>query len=158
MRIQYFFTLLLLAGCAGNDATNDTSADSTVVVSYDTIPATRTTIQSGPVASYSEKIADELNDWQFAVTAYETKKTFQYTLRIQAKEVRVSDSITIPNFGIQPTVELRKGKEPLSCIIGFLDKKKEFKPYKMVSFQNDRLRVRTIASYYVGSYKTQQQN
>lgn len=158
MRIQYLYTLLLLAGCANNDAITDTSADSTVVVSYDTIPVTRNSIQSSPVATYSEKIADELNDWQFAVSAYETKKTFQYTLRIQAKEVRVTDSITIPNFGIPPTVELRKGKEPLSCIIGFLDKKKTFKPYKMVSFQNDRLRVRTIATYYVGTYKTQQKD
>lgn len=156
MRTLYLLTLLLLAGCTSHVATSDTSADTAVIVSYDTIPATRNSIQSSPVATYSEKIADELNDWKFAVTVYETKKTFQYTLRIQAKEVRVSDSLTIPNFGIQPTVELRKGKEPLSCIIGFPDKKKEFKPYKMVSFQNNRLRVRTIASYYVGAYKTQQ--
>jgi len=158
MKTLCLLTLLLLTGCANNNATSDTSADSTVVVSYDTIPVTRSTIQSGPVATYSEKIADELNDWRFAVTVYETNKTFQYTLRIQAKEVRVSDSLTIPNFGIQPTVVLQKGKEPLSCIIGFLDKKKAFKPYKMVSFQNDRLRVRTIASYYVGTYKTQHNN
>lgn len=158
MRILSLLTLLLLAGCVNNDTISDTGADTAVVVSYDTIPATRNSIQSSPVATYSEKIADELNDWKFAVTVYETRKTFQYTLRIQAKEVRVSDSITIPNFGIQPTVVLQKGKEPLSCIIGFLDKKEEFKPYKMVSFQNDRLRVRTIASYYVGSYKTQHNN
>lgn len=158
MKILCLFSLLLLAGCANNETSTDAGADSTVVVSYDTIPATRKTVQSNPVATYSEKIADELNDWQFAVTVYETPKTFQYTLRIQAKEARVSDSITIPNFGIQPTVAIQKGKEPLSCIIGFLDKKKEFKPYKMVSFQNDRLRVRTIASYYVGSYKTQQKD
>lgn len=158
MRIPYLLTLLLLAGCVNNDTTNDAHSDSTVVISYDTVAATRNTVQSNPVATYSEKIADELNDWKFSVTVYETKKTFRYTLRIQAKEVRVSDSLTIPNFGIQPTVVLQKGKEPLSCIIGFLDKKKEFKPYKMVSFRNDRLRVRTIASYYVGAYKTQQPN
>ena len=158
MRIPYLLILLLLAGCANNNTTNDALADSAVVISYDTVAATRNTIQSNPVATYSEKIADELNNWQFAVTVYETKKTFQYTIRIQAKEVRVTDSLTIPNFGIQPTVAIQKGKEPLSCIIGFLDKKKEFKPYKMVSFQNDRLRVKTIASYYVGSYKTQQRN
>lgn len=158
MRTFYFLALLLLTGCANNDAVTDTAADSTVIVSYDTIPVTRANVHSAPVATYSEKIADELNDWQFAVTVYETKKTFQYTIRIQAKEARVSDSLSIPNFGIQPTVAIQKGKEPLSCIIGFLDKKKEFKPYKMVSFQNDRLRVRTIASYYVGAYKTQQRN
>ena len=114
MRILSLLTLLLLAGCANNETTTDTSADTAVMVSYDTIPATRTNVQSAAVASYTEKIADELNNWQFAVTVYETKKTFQYTLRIQAKEVRVSDSLTIPNFGIQPTVAIQKGKEPLS--------------------------------------------
>lgn len=155
MKILYLIGFTLLAGCVSNtNDTEETVADSTVVVSYDTIPEVRLTVKSSAVASYSEPIPDELNDWKFAVSIYETKKTFQYIIRIQAKEVRTSDSLTIPNFGIEPIVEIRKGKDPFSCIIGFLDKKKEFKPYKMVSFQKDRLRVKSIASYYVGAYKT----
>lgn len=154
MRILYLFSLVLLAGCASDGPVNDTVADSTVVISYDTIPETRARVKNTPVASYGEPIPDELNDWKFAVSLYETRRTFHYTIRIQAKEARITDSIAIPNFGIQPTVAIRKGEEPLSCIIGFLDKKQAFKPYKMVSFQNDRLRVKTINSYYVGSYKT----
>lgn len=154
MRILYLFSLALLAGCASDGPVSETGADSTVVISYDTIPETRAHIRTEPAASYSEPIPDELNDWKFSVSLYETRQTFQYTIRVQAKEVRVTDSLTIPNFCIQPTVAIRKGEAPLSCIIGFLDKKQEFKPYKRVSFQNDRLQIKTINSYYVGSYKT----
>ena len=156
MRIGYLFSLCLclLASCASDAPVNETGADSTVVVSYDTIPETRASVKTAPAASYSEPIPDELNDWTFSVSLYETRHTFQYTIRVQAKEVRITDSLTIPNFGIQPTVAIRKGGEPLSCIIGFLDKKQEFKPYKKVSFQNDRLQIKTTHSYYVGSYRT----
>ncbi len=148
------FVLLLFIACNNGDGANAPVPDTTVVISADTIPEIRTSVQSKPIATYSEPIADELNNWKFAVSLYETKKTFQFTLRIQCKEVRVSDSLKIPNFGIAPAIEIRKGKEPLSCIIGFLDKNKQFKEYKKVSFENEQLRVKTIQNYYVGAYKT----
>lgn len=154
MRILYLFSLGLLAGCASDSPVSETGSDSTVVVSYDTIPETRASVKTAPAASYSEPIPDELNNWTFSVSLYETRQTFRYTIRVQAKEVRITDSLTIPNFGIQPTVAIRKGGEALSCIIGFLDKKQEFKPYKKVSFKKDRLQIKTTNSYYVGAYKT----
>jgi hypothetical protein len=147
--------LILLAACNQSDSTDDTiPKGSTIVVSADTIPEIRSTVKSGPIATYSEPIKDELNDWKFAVSIYETKRTFRYTIRIQAKEVRVNDSLSIPNFGIQPKPEIRKGKEPLSCIIGFLDKKNEFKEFRLVSFKNDQLHFKTLNNYRVSSYKT----
>jgi hypothetical protein len=88
------------------------------------------------------------------VAVYETERTFHFSLRIQAKEVRVSDSLTIPNFGILPKIEIHKGKEPLTCIIGFLDKKEVFKEYKKVSFKNDQLHFSTLNGYSVNAYKT----
>ena len=155
MKTSYlFFVLLLLIACNNGNNTDAAAPDTTVVISTDTIPETRTSVQSKAIATYSEPIADELNNWKFAVSLYETKKTFQFTLRIQCKEVRVSDSLKIPNFGIAPAIEIRKGKEPLTCIIGFLDKNKQFKEYKKVSFENEQLRVKTIQNYYVGAYRT----
>ena len=106
------------------------------------------------VSTYSEKIPDELNNWKFAVSLHETKRTFHYTVQIQAKEARITDSINIPNFGIMPKPEVRKGKEPHTCIIGFLDKKAAFKEYRKVSFQNERLHISTLNNYAVSSYKT----
>lgn len=146
--------LLLIVAVACNQPADTTTKDSTTVVSYDTIPEIRTTVKTTPAAEYSEPIKDELNDWKFAVALYETKRTFHYTVRIQAKEGRVTDSINIPNFGIAPKPAIRKGKEPLTCIMGFLDKKAQFMPYRQVSFTNDRLRIRTVQSYSVGAYRT----
>jgi hypothetical protein len=146
--------LFIVAVACNQPADNSITKDSVTVVSYDTIPESRATVKSTPAAEYSEPIRDELNNWKFAVSLHETKRTFHYTVRIQAKEARVSDSINIPNFGIAPKVEIHKGKEPLTCVIGFLNKKNEFMPYRQVSFTNDRLRIRTVQSYSVGAYKT----
>jgi hypothetical protein len=149
-----YFPLIVLAACSQTGNNTASHKDTTTVVSYDTIPEIRQSVRTAPAATYSEPIEDELNDWKFAVSLYETKRTFHYALRIQCKEIRVSDSITIPNFGVRPRVQIEKGKEPLTCIIGFLNQKNEFMKYRQVSFKNDRLRVTNLASYSVGAYKT----
>jgi hypothetical protein len=146
--------VLFLAGCNQIHTETVSITDTVNIEEVVPIPERRTVINPRPVATYSEAIKDELNDWKFAVSIFETKRTFHYTIRIQAKEVRVSDSLNIPNFGIEPKVELRKGKEPLSCIIGFRDKKNEFKEYRLVSFKNDQLHFKTLNNYRVSSYKT----
>jgi hypothetical protein len=154
MKYRFLLFLLAVAACNSINRNADKVVDTTITVSYDTIPEIRSTISQKPVASFAEPVKDELNDWKFGVDIYETQKTFHYTLQIQAKEARVTDSISLPNFGIWPKPVIEKGKEPLTCIIGFLDAKQQFKPYKKVSFANDRLRISTIASYYVAAYKT----
>ncbi len=158
MKLTYLFLILLLAACNQTiKSSNGETLDTTIVVSNDTIPEIRKSVKEAPVADYSENIPDELNEWKFEVSAFETKKTFQYLLRMKCKEVRVTDSLKIPNFGIQPKVVIKKGNEPLSCIIGFLDKKGEFKEYKKVNFKEEQLHIKTIKSYYVGAYKTKVQ-
>ena len=151
------FCCILIVSCQQNDRPKDASAPGPItVISNDTIPETRASVQQAAVASYSEPVPDELNDWKFAVQVYETKRTFHFILRMQYKELRVSDSLNIPNFGIAPKPETRKGPEPLSCIIGFLDKKGEFKAYKKLAVKNDRLKFTTLNHYYTGSYRTPQ--
>ena len=153
-----FILILFLAACNQTDkSTRGENVDSTIVVSYDTIPEMRKTIKEDAIADYSEPIPDELNEWKFEVSAFETKHTFQYLLRMKCKEVRVTDTLKIPNFGIQPKVVIKKGNEPLTCIIGFLDKKGDFKEFKKVNFKEEQLHIKTIRSYYVGAYKTKVQ-
>jgi len=154
MKQPFRLLIILLAACNQPEDKNATPKDSTIVISTDTIPETRSIVKPGPAAEYTENIKDELNDWKLSVALYETKRTFHYTVRIQAKEVRVSDSINIPNFGRQPKVEIRKGKEPLTCIIGFLDMKNVFREYRKVSFKDDRLHISTINNFTVGAYRT----
>ena len=152
-----FFLFILVIACQSPGTRNVSTGDPTIVVNYDTIAERRTTVKKDAVAEYSERLGgDNLNDWKLSVKVRETQMTFQFIIRIQYKELRVSDSLKIPNFGIQPKIELRKGKEPQSCIIGFLDKKGAFKEYKLVSTKNDRLKINQLASYYVGVYRTKQ--
>lgn len=149
----FFASLFLLASCHSEQAEDNSPANQTVVIPKDTVPEIRVNPQSKPAAAFSEPIGDELNDWKFAVELYETKKTFLYSLRIQAKEVRVSDSVSFPNLGYAPKPVLQKAKEPFTCLIGFLDKDGKFKEYKKVSFIDDRLRIKTTHTYYVGYTK-----
>jgi hypothetical protein len=118
-----------------------------MVIVNDTISETRNNAKSGAVASYSEPVKDKLNNWKFSVDAFETNQTFKYLLKIQYKELRVEDTLTVPNFGIQPTVALQKGSEDLSCIVGFKGKEDEFKEYKKVFVENGQLRITTIKAY-----------
>jgi hypothetical protein len=125
-------------------------------VTNDTIAETRTTIKSNPVATYSVPIEeDQLNNWKFSVNVFETKKTFEFLLKIKYKEVDASDILKVPNFGIQPKIEIRKGEEKYSCVIGFLDKKNEFKEYKLVIAKRDQLKITPLKSYSVAVYRTQ---
>ena len=151
----YIFTGVAM-GCSQPGSTTSPQLDTTIVIKADTVPGIRKTVTESPVAAYSEPVPDPLNDWHFAVSIYETKKTFEYKIRVQYKELRITDPLSIPDFGTMPQVSIHKGKDPLSCIVGFLDKKGQFKEYKLVRIKGDQLKITTINSYYIASYKTKQ--
>jgi len=148
--------MLLCIGCkpAADNASKRNSKDTAEVINYDTIPDIRKSVRPNAVAAFSEPVKDPLNDWKFLVSVYETEKTFSFLVRMQYKELRASQSFTIPNFGIQPKVEIRKAKEPFSCIIGFFDKKEVFREYIKVAVKGDQLKFTKINSYYAGAYRT----
>ena len=154
-KLAYPLALLLLTACNQAPADNTNGKDTTIVVAADTVPLLRKIVRTEAVAEYSEKVPDELNDWKFAVSLYETKKTFQYLLRVQYKELRISDSLQLPDFGRLPKPGLRKGKTPLSCLVGFFDNKDVFREYRLVAVKdNDRLKITTLNTYSVASYRT----
>lgn len=115
----------------------------------DTIPTVRKVVSNAAVASYSEVVKDKdnLNDWKFAVDVFETEETFKYKVKIKYKELDADDHLTVPNFGIQPTVKIEKGEEELSCIIGFLDKDGGFKEFKRVEVIGDQLKIKQTKGY-----------
>ena len=151
------YWLTVVCACAGNDNQPDTKKDTAVVINADTVADIRTTVQKNPVASCSQKVPDELNDWQFVVNVYETKRKFHYVVRMQYKELRVTDSINVPNIGIEPQVKIEKDSAPFSCTVGFIDKKGKFKPLSRASVQGERLRFKKVAAYAVGVYRTKAQ-
>lgn len=153
--IRLFCSLLILSsvGCKEQPKTAATTSDP-IVIKADSISAIRTEVKKAPIASFSQPVPDELNDWKFSVDIYETERRFHYTVRMQYKELRVRDSVNIPNLGIEPTVQIQKDATPFSCTIGFLDKKGNFKPLTRANIKGDQLKFKTVASYAVGAYKT----
>ncbi|SJZ92990.1 hypothetical protein [Sediminibacterium ginsengisoli] len=153
--ILFTALLILLQACTNSPkAEEQTGADTIRTSSYDKLSPIREKVKESPVASVSSPVPDDLNQWKFAVQVYQTEKRFTFLVRMQYKELRASDSLVIPNLGLEPVVEIRKGSTPMSCIIGFLDKKQMFMPYKKVSVNKEKLSFTTIQHYNVGTYKT----
>ena len=113
------------------------------------ISTTREKVNNEPVASYSEKTDNPLNDWYFKVQLFETENTFRYLMKLQFEEIRGEDTLKLPNFGRMPEPVIKKGDEKYSCIIGFLDKENKFREYKKVYVQDSHLKITTIRHYSV---------
>ncbi len=159
MRIIYFaLSFCLLAGC-GETATTpasgkkDSTQGPTVVNPAANVPLFRDTLQKAPVAEYRVKTDNPLNDWYFSVRLYETPKTFYYLMRLQFEEIQGTDTLKLPNFGTMPQPEVRKGPEGYSCIVGFLDKDKQFREYKKVYVVGGTLKVTALKHYAVATYQ-----
>lgn len=142
--------LLLLACNAGIDETAENDGDDSVVLTFDKIPAERKDINPQPVKTYSETIKSFETTDEFKVRVYETKLTFKYLIKISYKQLEVKDTLRVPNFGTQPSVEIIKGDSIRpSCIVGFLDKEKKFRQSKLVYFKDDKVKVKVLRHYAV---------
>jgi hypothetical protein len=115
---------------------------------------TRNEINPKPVASFFKPVADSLNNWHFSVDVYETKETFRYLMKLEYMELRETDTLKIPNIGIEPKIEIHQGKDNYSCIVGFFDRDKNFKEYKLVSAEDDKLKVIVLHHYGVAAYQS----
>lgn len=113
------------------------------------VPLKRTTVNKNPVKEYAEKVPDSLNDWYFKVQLFETDSTFNYTVKMQYKEVTGEQLIRLPNFGYMPKPELKKGAYDKTVMVGFLDDKGNFMNYKMVYVADEQMGIRSIKRYTV---------
>lgn len=157
MRVNAFLIVFLFfLGCNNPEQIKLENRDS-VVVKQDTIAENRINPSSKPIATYSIPVDDgmgNMNKWKFAVSIYETAKTFEYKVNIQYKEIRSAEIIQVPDFNVLPVVAIQPGKNPMSCIIGFNDTKGDFKDYIQVSVSNDQLKFKKINNYKVRKYST----
>lgn len=155
-----YYCLLLLAGftaCQDNHpppAKATVTADSITFVTNDTIPEIRKTVSKKPVASYLVTVNDPKLERNFGLSVYETPLTFRYLLKMHYEAMEATDTLTVPNFGVWPVVQVKPGKEKRTCIIGFLDTKKEFKEYKMLTAKGDKMKLTVLKNYYAGRYRT----
>jgi hypothetical protein len=118
-----------------------------IAIINDTIPETRKVVDKKPVASYWIQMGNPKLERKFGVDVYETPYTFKYVLSMQYDAMPQSDSLEVPNFGTWPKIKVIKGKEDLSCIIGFIDAKGNFREYKLLSAKDDKLRLSTLKYY-----------
>jgi len=154
--LQYFPLLFIFCSCGNEHNTNVSeppATDTVITLKKETVPEIRTTVSPKPVAYFSKKVPDELNDWKFAVNIYETKETFHFLMKMQYMELTAEDTLKIPNFGIAPKIEVRAGKDPYACIIGFLDKQNVFQEYKLVTAKEGNLSVKILHRYAAVTYE-----
>ncbi len=147
--IQFVF----LGGCGHGDqqtTQNPVGSSSSAIQSTGPYKENRTVINTAPVAEFREKTDNPLNDWYFSVRLFETPRTFDYLLQMQFEELKGQDTIRLPNLGTAPQPVLKKGDEPYSCIIGFLDRSGKFMAYKKVYVKEGRtMKLTTLFQYSV---------
>src|SRR6476619_1195540 len=147
--------IITIISCNNNQNTlGSNKEDSGTVVTNGTISPTRKEINSKPAASFSKSLPNSLNNWHFSVDVYETKETFRYLMKMEYMELKETDTLKIPNIGIEPKIEIRKGKDDHSCIVGFFDSNNNFKEYKLVSAEDDKLKVTVLHHYGVATYES----
>src|SRR6266480_3382972 len=105
MRLLIFVVLLQLTvvSCKNDtSSSNDNNANKNkpAIAKTDTILTIRKEVNPNPVASFSKRIPNNLNDWYFSVNIYETKETFYYLMKLEYMEMREKDTLKIANLGI----------------------------------------------------------
>ncbi len=155
--IVYFGLLILSISCNSIENKQIETKVDTVVIKAPSVSEVREQPSKKPIATFSVPIDDGMgnaNNWKFGVNIYETAKTFEYKVQIQYKEIRATEMITIPNFGIDPVVTIKPGKSSLDCIIGFKDSNGLFKEYIQLNVKKEQLKFKKINSYAVYKYRT----
>ena len=135
--LKRIIIIILISACGNNNSKNTG------------IPEVRKEINRNPVASYLVTIGDPRLDRKFGVEVFETPYTFKYLLAMQYEGIEETDTLKIPNFDTWPVVQVKPGNDSLSCIIGFLNEKKEFMEYKLLSAQNNQLKLTVLRRYEV---------
>ena len=144
------FALCVVA--CNDTGSNNKGADSSANALTTGVTAVRTEVKKEAVAKYDVPLeGDEanLNKWHYTVQLFETPDRFRYRVEMQYEEITGTDTITLPNFGLEPQPQIQKGASMLECIIGFLDKKGVFREFILVSAKSGQLNMKTLRQYSV---------
>jgi hypothetical protein len=154
MKSNFYYALLIstvFASCRQEQKTSSASKK-------DKTPTERNIVSKTPVAVFDQKyisssLNSDINDWRFTVTLYETPKTFWYRMVVVDKTLEINDTVVFPDLGLELRPALKKGKEPNSCLVGFLDNTDQFLEYKKVTSNYKGLSIKQTKSYYVSTKK-----
>ena len=152
MKATYvLFIIAFLISC--NETGNNNAVKDSVVLNYNVIPAERKSVSPAAVKTHSETVKSFETTDEFKVSIFETKETFHYLIKIYYKNLAEEDTLKVPNFGIQPAVEIKKGEKHPSCIVGFLDQDKQFRESKLIYFEDNTIKVHVLKHYAVATYQ-----
>ncbi|MEP6466736.1 MAG: hypothetical protein ABJB05_10545 [Parafilimonas sp.] len=144
--------ILLMVSCETKNQSG--SAKDSLILNYENVPQQRSNVNLNAVKTYTETVKSFETTDEFKVSLFETKQTFRYLIKIQYKQLNEEDTLRIPDFGIAPSVAMEKGDSIRpSCIIGFLDEKKQFRESKLIYFEEGSLKIHVLNHYAVATYQ-----
>jgi hypothetical protein len=141
--------LLLLFSCSENDPANTTEKSVGTTTGKPVVSLTRDSVKTAPVASYSVRTDNPLNEWYFKVQLFETPQTFKYLVKLQFEEIQGEDTLTLPNLGKMPEPVIQKGPDKYSCILAFKDQDGQVREYKKVYVKKNSLKITALKHYAV---------
>jgi hypothetical protein len=113
------------------------------------VSETRAKVDTNSTAEYKERIKEMPDEEYFAVQLFETPKTFEYVIKMAYGGMKTNGTLIFPNMGIAPKPVLKKGSEPYSCEIGFMDNKNTYREFKLVYNSKTEMGMRTLKRYAV---------
>ena len=108
--------------------------------------AERAVVRTEPVKEYSFMSADSA---RFIVQLLEQKKSLNYEIKFSYKDASGEKIITLPNLGIMPKPDLKKGADDLTCIVGFYDADSVFMEFRQIKVHNGMLGYKHLKEYKV---------
>jgi len=83
------------------------------------------------------------------VQLFEQKKMLNYEVKFSYKDAASENFFTLPNMGIMPKPDLKKGADDLTCIIGFYDADSVFMEYRQIKVDKGMLGYKHLKEYQV---------
>jgi hypothetical protein len=149
MKLFFIVVAVIFFLSCNTNTINNSQPEDSVVYTTSRIPETRKEVSPNAIKTYSETIkAFEITD-EFKVSLFETAQTFNYLIKISYKNLDAEDTLHVPNFGEVPEVEIKKGDKRPSCIVGFLDKDKQFRESKLIYFEDNKIKIHVLKHYGV---------
>ena len=151
IKILAFSVLLFLISCSENNSakTSEKPGEKGTTSSKIVVSETRDSVRKAPVATYSVRTDNPLNEWYFKVQLFETPQTFKYLVKLQFEEIQGEDTLTLPNLGTMPEPVIQPGPEKYSCILAFKDQDGQTRDYKKVYVKNNSLKITALKHYAV---------
>lgn len=139
---QLFFSVLMLSFIACNNQTSDTQ------------PYTkeRTTVKTEPVLTYTESEKGDTSK-TLKVQLFEQKESLKYEVKFSYNGTNGEKIFSYPNLGFMPKPGLKKGPNPMSCIVGFYDADSVFMDLRLIAVENGNLMYRHLKEYQVEGNK-----